>query len=511
MAEQSRSYSCNSASETLHWINAIINFLIPYKPLMDAHIVHFFKDRLWESIDNQWLDCLRDESIENLLKIPSGLVQDDWPDSLKEFILTLRALALPRDQVELQKIAPDLHVTSVGNVLAQGMNLKKKHEVETLAAIVNAFRENVGAETIIDVGAGQGYLAQVLNFQYQLSVIAIDASSHHGAVTSARAERIRKHYASKMRKSQKGTKELNVPKTVSVHVLSSDMLKALGDRIANENIIEQPNEIDKDSSNSKASLVLAGLHACGDLSVTMLRTFCECEEVKAVISIGCCYNLLSEQGLGNGNSQCGFPMSKGIKLAGFSLGKSACDLGCQSAERWKVLTKEAALQNFKLHAFRAAFQMVLHKNYPEILKKSPSIGRQGKALRRKIQQNHRTSDGTSDEKTSSSRYENIEYLEGYSSFNKFCESGIHRLGLLPCKETDILKSWNQTEPFAELIGPYWTLRACLGPVVETLILLDRLLFLQEHGNSVKAAMLPIFDPVLSPRNVAIIAQKVYAP
>lgn len=59
----------------------------------------------------------------------------------------------------------------------------------------------------------------------------------------------------------------------------------------------------------------------------------------------------------------------------------------------------------------------------------------------------------------------------------------------------------------ELIGPYWTLRAAFGPLLETLLLLDRLLFLQEQGSSIEVVMLPIFDPALSPRNVAIIAKK----
>ena len=60
----------------------------------------------------------------------------------------------------------------------------------------------------------------------------------------------------------------------------------------------------------------------------------------------------------------------------------------------------------------------------------------------------------------------------------------------------------------ELIGPYWSLRAALGPVLETILLLDRLLFLQEQGNSLKVLMLPIFDPALSPRNVALISWKI---
>jgi len=47
----------------------------------------------------------------------------------------------------------------------------------------------------------QGYLAQVLAFQYQHPVIAIDACSHHGRVTDARAARIKKYYTSQMIKS----------------------------------------------------------------------------------------------------------------------------------------------------------------------------------------------------------------------------------------------------------------------------------------------------------------------
>lgn len=60
----------------------------------------------------------------------------------------------------------------------------------------------------------------------------------------------------------------------------------------------------------------------------------------------------------------------------------------------------------------------------------------------------------------------------------------------------------------ELVGPYWSLRAALGPVVETFILLDRLLFLQEQDGPVDAVICPLFDPALSPRNVAIIARRI---
>lgn len=115
-------YSCNTASETLQWIQAIIDFLKPYRFLLDAHVVNFFRDKLWEDLDKDWMDCLRDEPVENLLLIPSGVVQDHWPASLKEFVHTLKALSLHREQANLREIFRGLRMQSLNNVLTQGMN-----------------------------------------------------------------------------------------------------------------------------------------------------------------------------------------------------------------------------------------------------------------------------------------------------------------------------------------------------------------------------------------------------
>lgn len=287
----------------------------------------------------------------------------------------------------------------------------------------------------------------------------------------------------------------------------------------------------------------------------------ESEEVKAIVSVGCCYNLLTEdEHPENTSPPCGFPLSNGVSLSGLFLGRNARDLACQSAERWRSLTEVAALQNFELHAFRAAFQMVLCKYYPKVLHTTPAIGRQGKALRRQqlmksLQtrqavkdsnpcipvdaplENHNTRscatiksgdvgkycdqtfnesprDGktfspttgvdTSLDVSSNTKCPDVEY----ALFEKYCDSGLDRLGLQPLEEIDLFGIWMEAKPFTELVGPYWSLRAALGPVVETLLLLDRLLFFQERGNSVEAIMLPLFDPALSPRNVAIIARKI---
>ncbi|CAO2836379.1 unnamed protein product [Amaranthus hypochondriacus] len=524
-------YSCNTAAETLEWIKAIVEFLKPYNFFFHSNVVNFLKDRLWEFVDQDWIHCLKHEPGHHLLQIPSGIVQDHWPASLKDYVLTARSLSFPREQADLDKVIPGMSVISLNNVLSQGMNPKKKHEVEVLSSLVNAVSRNIGAHTVIDVGAGQGYLSLMLAFEYQLPVVAIDATSHHGDVTNIRAERIKKHYAAKQRNS--GKEPPNIPTTITCHVMSSSMLRDLGNYYCERNGFDKEKQNGTSSNDNfhakfkvsdpqfESSLILAGLHACGDLSVTMLRAFAECKEVKAVVSIGCCYNLLSENGCKNVDSNCGFPVSKEVEIMGVSLGKNARDLACQSAERWQALETNAGIQNFDLHGFRAAFQMVLSRYYPEILLMNPSIGRQGKVLRRQQKKSAFQSSNSKENMIPKTNVEihsstdrnhcspddiNENMADNYMLFQKFSDSGLCHLGLDPLQHMDLLGLWTECQPYFGLIGPYWSLRAALGPVLETLLLLDRLLFLQQQ-DSVEVVMLPIFDPVVSPRNLAIIAMK----
>ncbi|PKA66016.1 hypothetical protein AXF42_Ash010425 [Apostasia shenzhenica] len=534
-------------------MKAISTFLSGFRQLIDSHVVNFFKDKLWGTVDREWMECLRKEPVEDLLGIPSGLVREHWPPSLQEFVLTLRSLVLSKEQNLSHTVLNNFHVSSLGSVISQGMNTKKKHEVEVLAAAVSTIAHGVNAQKIVDVGSGQGYLAQVLSFEYQLSVIAVDASGHHSAVTNARAKRIKKHYAAKLQKYR--NEQMKIPQTITCEILSSDFLAALSitaQDVKNEKPSDMVGSIlgtkslrdseaylcqaacPRDNGNIKPFLVLAGLHACGDLSVNMLRTFVDCKEVKALISIGCCYNLLSEEHSQKTSVQCGFPMSNGAKISGVALGKSARDLACQSAERWQSLTKEAALQNFQLHAFRSAFQMVLDEYCPGILMSSPSIGRQGKALRRRQSRRQRESQFYKEASFPCScklKYKECacassevclekpcfteEYRETQSTtcsrnhilFEEFSMSAFHHLGFDCSKDVNLCGMWDRCKPFFDFIGPYWSLRAALGPVIESYILLDRLLFLQEKAGVVEAHLVPLFDPKQSPRNVAIVARK----
>ena len=66
-----------------------------------------------------------------------------------------------------------------------------------------------------------------------------------------------------------GNRNLDVPKTITCNVMSIDMLKALADISLHKDNASLPQA--SCHADGETSLVLAGLHACGDLSVTMLK------------------------------------------------------------------------------------------------------------------------------------------------------------------------------------------------------------------------------------------------
>lgn len=61
-----------------------------------------------------------------------------------------------------------------------------------------------------------------------------------------------------------------------------------------------------------------------------------CEEVKAIVTVGCCYNLLSENNDDEHSpgNVFGFPLSEGVEKLGLTLGRKARDLACQVSFLW---------------------------------------------------------------------------------------------------------------------------------------------------------------------------------
>lgn len=82
--------------------------------------------------------------------------------------------------------------------------------------------------------------------------------------------------------------------------------------------------------------------------------------------------------------------------------------------------------------------------------------------------------------------------------------GLRRVGLDPQLPLN-LAALQAHQAQENRVVAFFSLALLLAPLVETLILLDRLLYVQEQG--FYAELLPIFSPALSPRNLVLVATK----
>ena len=83
-----------------------------------------------------------------------------------------------------------------------------------------------------------------------------------------------------------------------------------------------------------------------------------------------------------------------------------------------------------------------------------------------------------------------------------------KLGLDPNQVSQSTKNLVDSEmlPFWRRVTVHYALRLLVAPLIESCILLDRLLYLRENGIT-NSWISSIFDPELSPRNFAIVARK----
>ncbi|XP_030108430.1 methyltransferase-like protein 25B isoform X2 [Mus musculus] len=213
---------------------------------------------------------------------------------------------------------------------------------------------------------------------------------------------------------------------------------------------------------SSARLLLTGLHACGDLSVALLRHFCCCPEVVALASVGCCYMKLSDPG--------SYPLSQWIAgLPGHELPYRLREGACHALEDYaeRLHKAEPGLQT---HCFRAALETVIRQVCPEL--RRPGVQGIPRVHELKIEE--------------------------------YVKQGLKRVGLDPQLPLD-LAALQAHQAQENRVVAFFSLALLLAPLVETLILLDRMLYLQEQG--FYAELLPIFSPELSPRNLVLVATK----
>ncbi|XP_008292096.1 methyltransferase-like protein 25B [Stegastes partitus] len=491
-----------------------------------------------------------------------------WPLSLLAFRATAHALAFPRESIHEQGRVAGLvkpeefqenqsQSSLLGHIFRKHVKPKKQHEIRKLGMLVKQLCDQTECSRVVDVGSGQGHLTRFLSFGLGLSVTAIEAD--HTLVTMAsrfdgqliwalEKENQKKNCTSQLPISQSSPRHVagwvnpKAPWEAFIKQLSATGCVSEGsstpsgpskkrlrgskrqgrsrdlqaspshgstrsdahsqdsskneseDELSNENccsciqpVHQQDVNPEESSLQGYPDFILTGLHACGDLSTTLLRHFVNCPHVRGITSVACCYMKITTKenpappglvvssapvtpGHESVPSEFGYPMSSWVRgLPGHQLSYKAREAACHAVEDYiRRLREESEL--LRTHCYRATLETFIRDTRPELRRAGIQTIKKAHLL----------------------------------PFTEYARLGLARVGLPP----DLPLDPEQVEAMLKQQGRvvvYFSLALLLAPVVETLVLLDRMIYLQEKG--VDSQLVPLFDPNFSPRNFVLVALK----
>jgi len=284
---------------------------------------------------------------------------------------------------------------------------------------------------------------------------------------------------------------------------------------------ELPQVLDEISKAKDIRLMAVSIHSCGNLSHHGIRSLILNPAVHAIAIVGCCYNLLSSR-LGPPTLKhphirrnlkainaprnekelpdCdphGFPMSERLATygEGVRLNITARMMGVQAPQNWTAKESDSF---FTRHFYRALLQKVF-LDYGVVSK---------------IQENEDSPECTEPVIIGSLR-------KGcYGSFRSYVRGALEKLKADPARSVPLTKKMSnitdeQIDEYAQNydvlkkeLSVTWSLMAFSAGVVESLIVVDRWLFLREHGDLVRDCWVePVFEYSQSPRNLVVVGIK----
>jgi len=512
---------------TLGALHAVTKIVEKYHPIVSACMVDFITGDVFTNISDPNLasELLQMSELE-LQSLPQLYLNDRAADidskypnvckfakELSQHTLEALGVSVTREEFLEKQLS---HVDDGQDLLRyfdRFMSDKKMHEVVYMSQVVLEMASSLDTDTILDLGSGKAYLSQVVAAQsknHNLKLMAVDSSSTNSHSASRRSQKLEKFWGGLIRRAEY-RKDEKVPPPRGKHWKSkrgrldgevadsqskNDDKSALGDRLKFvtrfvdtstdfqallKDTFDQ-GAIEKEEEGSNDRMGLIGLHTCGNLAPDSLRIFLSSPNMQFVCNVGCCYHHLheefycnpymSEEEMSARQASPRFPLSQYLRDKKFELGKNALMVAAQPMDR---LLANLPLPSESL-LWRAILQVLLKRHKPDLKFEDQHVGRIAKK-----------SDSF------------VNYV--HKSFDKLCI----KLEISDEEIEQVYQTFARSHR-QKLIG-YYQLKSMLGPAIEGLILLDRLLWLAENKDVNDAYLVKMFDAVVSPRCYSIVATK----
>ncbi|NWY94903.1 RRNAD protein, partial [Loxia curvirostra] len=430
----------------------IIRLLTLYRPLLDAFVIDFFTEDLWAQLPPAWQPALAGATPVQL----AGLLEGQggpgsaWPLSLLAFGAAARALAFPRGCPGASPRPP-------------------RPSTQLLRRLSRA----TGCERVVDIGAGQGHLSRLLAFGLGLRVTAVESDARLVGLAQRFDQELLRELAKTRGLAHRRHPPCPLTPRAPLHVAGRlDPAAPWGEFLlppdppgagpAARNPLGGPG-----GSEDGGRVLLTGLHACGDLGPALLCHFARSPAVAAVALVGCCYMKLSSAP----QQSPSYPLSASVAaLPGHQLSYRAREAACHALEEYQGRLRGGGA-HLRAHCYRAVLECLICAAEPGKRHLGLQPGRKAHTL----------------------------------SFPQYAQLGLPLAGLDPVGVPLDSGAMGAMLEQQHKVVAFYTLGQLLAPVVETLILLDRLLYLREQG--FHCALVPLFNPRFSPRNFVLVAAR----
>uniref|UniRef100_A0A2K5EVE1 Methyltransferase like 25B n=1 Tax=Aotus nancymaae TaxID=37293 RepID=A0A2K5EVE1_AOTNA len=156
-----------------------------YRPILDAYIIEFFTDNLWDTLPCSWQEALDGLNPPQLATLLLGMPGEGeviryrsvWPLTLLALKSTACALAFTRTpgfQTPSEFLENPSQSSRLTAPFRKHVRPKKQHEIRRLGELVKKLSDFTGCTQVVDVGSGQGHLSRFMALGLGLMVKSIE-------------------------------------------------------------------------------------------------------------------------------------------------------------------------------------------------------------------------------------------------------------------------------------------------------------------------------------------------
>ncbi|XP_044747596.1 protein RRNAD1 isoform X2 [Coccinella septempunctata] len=440
------------------YFDEALGFLKEYQWIFNYPNTDILSKNILDEIPSEWIAYFNNLSFSDFKDLALCKYKNDCPRSLVDYFEKVRSLNIQRNK---RNPKPDEKRLRKNHRLSH----KKHHEIISLAPLVAEFCAEADTHQVIDIGAGLGYLSHMLAEDYNCSVLAIEGCPEK---TELALKAQMKHHTS--------TRE---------HV-------TFYNHFITENSAVELNEVVKKKFSNEKNISMCGLHACADLSVTILDLFLKMDRVKTLAIMPCCYHRMGLKETRDEREyfKC-FPLSRTLKYefdshdASTYLRRPFLRLACQQT---LITFLEMSDEQHEEHARNFLMRAVLQKAADE-------AGCYVSRLKRKSGKSLNESDFSFYLKNFCKNYKLVPKNSGGETelTNNFDV------------ERRITEIWENNKDKFMLVEALSALQNSIQSVCENILLQDRVQFLLENG--VNCDIQKVTDDNISPRCYALVAIK----